>query len=611
METLNATIKHESPLPDPEGRPDYLSNKPYVLAVDTETTNNRWFDDGYPFLATASDYDRDYLFRIDGHRDQPNADLEALHDAMDKADELVFHNASYDLHMLTTAGFDLEWMLAKTIHDTEILARLVVPEHDTPNYKLKTLAELFISPDARDSETAIRECMVSLGLIQKPDQDKVPDGAFYEVWLAYPEILEKYALADTRWTYDLYYFLRTRLNDSTKRVLALEEEVLPVMVRMEDEGVAVKPERVDVLHAEYVVKDAEQQAAIKDETWPEFNVNSPNDVRAYVENQGIELTERTKTGQIAVNKWALQRAAREHPEITDFIERVFEARSTSKFISTYIEPMLGRAVVHPDFRQIGARTGRMSCMSPNMQNIPVRSGPEMRSMFIPRPGRQLVVADYSSIELRLLDYYMNGGPLHDIIEQGDPFLWLGEQVFGTSDQSMWPIGRSPLKNGFYAMTYGAGGPRFAETVGGGMTKEEGKAIIKKIKAVLGPKYKSLTKGIEYKIRSQGHVTTLAGREQHVPADKAYVGLNALIQGSAADILKLALIETERAVQPFGGKLILTVHDEIVVDAPIDNGECLEAVKSAMVSAEGLAPNGKLSLKVSGTCVTTSYADAKD
>lgn len=581
-------------------------SEPYVVAIDTETTGNRWYDDHRPFIATASDYDRDYLYVMG--RDSDN---DALFAHIHKAQEVVFHNASYDIHMLSTLGFDREELLGKVIHDTEIEARLTVPDFETPNYKLKTLAELFVDASARDGETAIRECMVSLGLIRSVDQLEIPDGAFYEVWLSYPEIMEKYALADTRSTYDLHYVLQQRFNENTRRCYQLEQATLPVMIRMETRGFPVDHERVSELHTNYVELDATQQAAIKDATWPEFNVNSPSDVRKYVEDRGIELTEKTPTGQIAVNKWALQRAAKEHPEITEFIEDVFDARSTSKFISTYIGPMLDRTTVHPDFRQIGARTGRMSCMSPNMQNIPVRSGPEMRSMFIPRPGRQLVVADYSSIELRLLDYYMNGGPLGDIIAEGDPFLWLGEQVFGTSDQSLWPIGRGPLKNGFYAMTYGAGGPRFAETVGGGMTPEEGRVIIKKIKAVLGPKYKSLDETIQFKIRTKGFVTTLAGREQHVPKVKAYVGLNALIQGSAADIMKAALVRAEDDLRWMDAYPILTVHDEIVADAPIDDGTIERALVAAMRDAEILASNNKLRLKVSSTSVTTSYADAKD
>lgn len=605
MDHFNATIKHELDGPDPDDRPEYLMESPYIVALDTETTGNRWFDGHRPFLATASDYDRDYVYRLD----KPD-DVHELGLMVASADELVFHNASYDLHMLTVLGFDLDDLLERVIHDTEILARLTIPDYQIANYKLKTLAEAYVTADARESETAIRECMVSLGLIRTVEQKEIPDGAFYDVWVAYPDILEKYALADTRYTYDLYHVLLGKLNGNTRRALALEEATLPVMVRMEDSGVAVDPDQVNKLHNQYVTLDAQQQADIRDATWTDFNVNSADDVRRWVEEQGVELTEKTPSGQIAVNKWALQRAAREHPEITEFIERIFDARSTSKFISTYIGPMLDRDVVHPDFRQIGARTGRMSCMSPNMQNIPVRSGPEMRSMFVPREGRQLVVADYSSIELRLLDYYMNGGPLGAIIEEGDPFLWLGEQIFGTSDQSLWPIGRGPLKNGFYAMTYGAGGPRFAETVGGGMTPAEGRAIIKRIKKVLGPKYKALSDGIGYKIRRNGFVTTLSGREQYVNPDKAYVGLNALIQGSAADILKHALVAAARELRPLDVNLVLTVHDEIVADAPDDGGDYLAVLSDAMASAHELAPNGRLSLKVSGVCVTTSYAEAK-
>lgn len=252
----------------------------------------------------------------------------------------------------------------------------------------------------------------------------------------------------------------------------------------------------------------------------------------------------------------------------------------------------------------------MSCSNPNMQNIPVRSGPEVREIFIPRDGMVFVVADYSSIELRLAAYYMNHGELWEIIENGDPFLWLGEQIYGTPEQDEWPIGRSRLKNAFYAMTYGAGGPKLAATIGGGMTREQGTALARNMKDALGPRYRQLNKRIREQIeRGGGFVKTLGRRTQHVPPDKAYVGLNALIQGSAADIMKRGLVDVSKAVAPLGGYPILVVHDEVVVEVPAQHAEQAQAaMEEAMVGAN--FGQEALNLKVGATIAYNSYAEGK-
>jgi DNA polymerase-1 len=378
---------------------------------------------------------------------------------------------------------------------------------------------------------------------------------------------------------------------------------------MESRGVRLDRARVDALHAKYEEEHASNLARLQ-----ELNGGEPmapsNDtqVRALMELNGVELTETTPSGDIAVNKRSLTRAASLVPGASDIVDVIFEARSTEKLLSTYIEAMKDRDRVHADFQQIGARTGRMSCRRPNMQNLPVRGGPEMRSMFIPDPGMSLIVADYSSIELRLLAFYMNDQRLWDIIEAGDPFAWLGEQVYGTPDQTQWKVARQQLKNGFYALTYGAGGPKLAETIGGGMTDAEGRALARKIRSVLGVNYRALNKAIEHKIKTQGYVTTLLGRRQYVPRDRTYVGLNALIQGTAAEIMKRAML---RAHDSVNGDMLLTVHDELMMQVKTAYAEQeLATLCDVMKSAEDVATNGKLRLAVDGKVCHNSYAEAK-
>ncbi len=594
---------------------------PYVLAIDTETTGFDWFDGHCPFIITASDHATDYLFRCDVPEQMAEFRKLAL-----GADVWVFHNAKFDIHHLLADGtFTYDEVFAREVHDTEVLARLTLPQHDVPNFKLKTLGSIFVSSEAKDDEREMREKGQAMGLIQRVEQDHLPMGFHFDVWQAYPESVEKYALKDTRLTYDLYHVLKPKLvpgttddngvySPGTTDVYALERGVLPVLVRMEQRGTALDQAKVASLHG----KHSTEYAVVYDKLveWsgdPEFMPTSAECTRQLMQARGVELTDTTSNGQIAVHKAALLKAARfcEDDAIPEIVETLMEARSHAKFLSTYIEPMMGRDAVHPDFRQVQAWTGRQSCSRPNMQNIPVRSGPEVREMFVPRPGYSLVVADYSSIELRLLAYYMGHSGLWDVINSGDPFLWLGEQVFGDPDPATWPVPRQPLKNGFYAMTYGAGGPKFADTVGGGLTAEEGREIIKRIKATLNPNYRNLTQAIEQRVKTRGYVKTLAGRRNYVPFDKAYVGLNALIQGSAADIMKYAMVKTHEYVQSVGGYILLTVHDEMVCEVPTEVADqALEGVMAAMRSAQDLVPSGKLVLKVSGAVCHNNYAEAK-
>lgn len=238
----------------------------------------------------------------------------------------------------------------------------------------------------------------------------------------------------------------------------------------------------------------------------------------------------------------------------------------------------------------------------------------MRGVFVPRHGYVFVDADYSSIELRLLAYYSNSDQLWDVINNGDPFLWLGSQIYGTEDQDTWPVKRQSLKNGFYALMYGAGGPRLAQTIGGGMTPTEGKQLAKAMRLALGAPYATLQRRLKDTVMSRGYVTTLAGRTQWIARDKNYVALNSLIQGSAADIMKVGLTIAANALDVIGGYPLLVIHDEIVAEVPIEAARPADSLALLQTSMElagmTLVPSGKLVLKTSGVICPNSWEEAK-
>lgn len=610
----DSTVEHADKLPT-DDRPDYLDGQ-YLIAYDTETDGLAWEDDARPFLATISDYDRDWLFYLPGD-DAKMAELvddgrKVLRDALLNAHGLIFHNASFDIHHSVAAGIaTLDELLAKDLHDTDLLARIVLGGGNAQyagGFGLKRLAAEYLDADAGAEQDAVRECMVSLGLIQRPEQKSVPEGAFKRVWETYPEILEKYAMKDTRYTYDLFYTLIEKATEADLVVYEMERTLLPTIIRMEHIGMMLDANRVDALFEQYTNTYAKQREVLYSFNGGEpWNPDAPTELLPIMLENGVELTELTDTGQIRTDKWVLER----HRDKSPVVDAVLDIRATSKFLSTYLGPMKDRNTVHPSYWQLGARTSRISCSRPNMQNIPIRSGPEMRSMFVPRPGYKLVVADYSSIELRLLAYYMNDQGLWDIIKAGDPFLWLGSKVFGTEDQEQWSVKRQSLKNGFYAITYGAGGPKLAQTIGGGMTAVQGRALAKSIKAALGPNYKLLTQRVESAVRTRGYVSTILGRKLYLPRDKGYIGLNSIIQGSASELMKVALIRSAEGLADIDAYPLLTVHDEIVAEAPARDAVLAQRIlEESMLSVSDMAEGG-IDLAVAGTICDMSYAQAKD
>jgi DNA polymerase-1 len=392
-----------------------------------------------------------------------------------------------------------------------------------------------------------------------------------------------------------------RATEDDLKVYELERAVLPEIIRMEHTGIRVVPDRVAELLATHRVLQQQVEERLNElNGYEDFNPESPEDVIRFLGARGIVLTDLTENGAIRTDKGVLER----HSGMEE-VDLILEHRNHSKLISTYLEPMEGKEYVYPNFRQIGAWTGRMSSFRPNMQNIPARTGPEIRSMFVPRDGHAFVVADYGSIELRLLAYYMNDENLWSIIEDGDPFEWMGEQIYGTRDQNAWAVPRQNLKNGTYAIIYGAGGPKLAKTIGGGLTDQQGRALKRAITDVLGGRYYGLQRRVRKAVEDRGYVRTLAGRTQHVPTDRSYVGLNALIQGSAADVMKWGIVKSAEYLRPHNAYPLLTVHDELLVETPLTN---IPAVQKALET--GMIEATPIKMKVESVVCYNNYGEAK-
>jgi DNA polymerase-1 len=472
-------------------------------------------------------------------------------------------------------------------------------------HSLKGLAKVYLRADADHAEQELERLAKSIGT-----KLKGVDGAYFDLYRAYPGPLVHYAKLDARYTWDLFSKFSRQLSDRLGDCYALERGVLPILTRAEERGVRIDQAKVLELKAKYEARARELADELAQELGEDALGGNGSEAALLEALQiaGVPLHRKTRTGQLSTDKFALQEFEDKFPVIA----KLQEYRQMNKFLATYIGPMVGKESIHPSFRQMGAWTSRMSCSSPNLQNIPVRSGSEVRSVFVPREGYSFVVCDYDSIEVRLLAYYMGNHEFRQLIEDGhDVHAWVTAQVHGgrMEDYVKGSDGeklRAVVKNTVFAVVYGAGAPRISDM--NKISREEAKALIAKVKKSL-PGYFRLNKRIRDKIESVGYVETLFGQKQIVRPEKAYVGLSALIQGSAAGVFKAGVIETQRRIDASGidAHQLLFIHDEIVAEAPTEHAdEGLALMIAAMESAADICP----SLKVSGKVVHGSYAEAK-
>lgn len=583
-----------------------------TLAFDTETRGLDWWNpDQQAFLVSWAAADGAHVCSTK----DPDG-MAAFNRALDSADRIVCHNLSFDVHQLrATTGRDL-LTERKELVDTDQLARVVVPERrnkvdesDDASYgfKLKNLSKTYLSDNAKDAETAIADMAKEIGVSLKSV------GGYYDVWRAFPDVMEHYAREDARMTLDLLPKLEAKLTDRNRQCWALEQATTPVLIRAEQLGVKIDQARVTPLLEQYTEQRDRNQEIVVKELGDEALEN--NDAMAEaLQKIGVPLHRKTKSGKLAVNKFALKEFEAQFP----VLEALSDYRTAAKFLATYIGPMVDRDTVHPSFWQQGAWTGRMSASRPNVQNIPARAGSEVREMFVPREGHVFVVSDYDSIEIKLLAYYLNDDGFREMLQSGhDPHAWMASNIWGGESEHYAKGGpndklRSLAKNILFAIVYGAGAPRVMDMLADAempASREDAKELIRAIKTAL-PRYNSLAgyKGrIRKKVEATGHVTTLMGRRQPVSRDKAYVGLNALIQGSAADIFKQGIVNVTERTAHLGATPILFVHDEVVTECPTEYAqECLELQEAALREAHELSP----SLVVSSRICENNYGEAK-
>lgn len=396
--------------------------------------------------------------------------------------------------------------------------------------------------------------------------------------------------------------LRIQLDEQRLGVLyrELEHKLLPVLAAMETCGVQVDTESLAGQSQRMEAQLAELQARIFALAGEEFNVNSPQQLSTILFDK-LQLPSGRKTGKTRV-------ASTSADVLEDLAERhelprlVVEWRGIQKLKGTYVDalPLLVRpdtGRVHTSFNQAVAATGRLSSSDPNLQNIPIRTplGRDIRRAFVARDGYRLISADYSQIELRVLAHLSEDRALIDaFVHDEDIHDQTSRRVFG-EDSGLDPHElrrRAKIIN--YALLYGKTAFTLSRDIG--VTPQDAQAFIDAYFAGY-PQVRGFLEAVIEEARQSGEVRTMLGRRRLVPelnsrngqiraaAERATV--NMPIQGSAADILKRAMVDLSDRL-PASSPMILTVHDELVLEAPADEADAVAAlVRDRMARAADL------------------------
>jgi DNA polymerase-1 len=365
---------------------------------------------------------------------------------------------------------------------------------------------------------------------------------------------------------------------------------------MEAAGVAIDLKFLEELSIELTGQCRELEARIHEHAGEVFNVNStPQMRRVLFETLGLTPVKRTKTGP-STDADSLQKMAEAHPIVADLLKY----REVEKLRGTYADalPPLVRddGRIHASFNQISTTTGRISSDSPNLQNIPVRTsgGREMRKAFIAAPGCGLLTADYSQIELRVLAHLAEDPGLIDAFARNlDVHTVTAARVFGVEESAVDSFQRRFAKVVNYGLAYGMEAFGLGQRLD--IPTDQAREILDAYFASF-PNVHAYMDDIVKEARSRGYTTTIFGRRRQLPelASSNFrirqmgerMAQNAPIQGSAADIFKLAMIDLDRALVETGSRaeMILTVHDEIVLEVPVEEAEAVkEVVRKTMES----------------------------
>ncbi len=462
------------------------------------------------------------------------------------------HNWKHDLLVLAREGY----ILHSNVHDTMILMWLIQRSDAKGKYGLKGL---------------IREYFGEYPITFK---EVVGDREWYQLP---PSEGLHYATDDAVNTLNLSSFYGDIATYKLEEAYEMEHAFIPVILNMESAGMGLDQMRLLDLSGELDIELEELQMEW-DFLFPGVNIRSGKQVREALFDAGhwpAKFANKTKTGQLGVDKESLERFSKSRLSTADgrsaaLVKLQFQYLDKNR--STYTTSLVDCAAqfddqrIHPSYHQTGTATGRLSCSDPNLQNIPARSevGLKVKECFIPREGYVYVAADYSQIELRVLAHLAREGALFDAYTKGADIHQQTADLVGCD--------RTQAKTINFAVVYGAHAKKIAGTIGS--TYAEAAKFMEKYNEAY-PEVSSLRSKVVASVRARGYIRTLGGRIRRIDTDMSdrvekwraeRLAFNTPVQGGAADIVKMAMIDVYKDIVCAGdGRMVSQVHDELCLE----------------------------------------------
>ena len=545
------TVTHDYKLVENEEemqkiRDYFLTNE--ILSLDTETTSTTAIDAELVGLSFAVKEFEAFYVPIPAEREKALQIVNIFKTVYENPKILkVGQNLKYDLEVLRNYNIQLQGPM----WDTMIAHYLIQPEL---RHNMDYMAEIYLNYKT----IHIDELIGPKGKNQRSMRDLSPT------------LVYEYACEDADITLRLKNKLEPELKkfECEKLFYDIEMPLMPVLAEMEMNGVCLDTESLKETSTILTNRIIELEHRIYELAGQQFNIASPKQVGEILFDKLkiVEKAKKTKTGQYVTSEEVLQQLRNKHEIVADILEH----RGLKKLIGTYIDalpklinPRTGH--IHTSFNQTVTATGRLSSSDPNLQNIPIRGeeGKEIRKAFVPEPGCLFFSADYSQIELRVMAHLSNDSQMIEVFREGkDLHAATAANIYKKPIEEVTRDERTKSKRANFGIIYGITVFGLAERLD--ISREEAKQLIDGYFATF-PDVHDYMEQAKQTARQQGYVTTLFGRRRYLPDGFAERNaINAPIQGTAADIIKVAMIRIHQRFKAEGirSKMILQVHDEL-------------------------------------------------
>ena len=528
-----------------------------ILSLDTETTSTSAIDAELVGLSFAVEEHEAFYVPIPANREEALRIVNIFKSLYEDPTILkVGQNLKYDLEVLRNYNIHL----AGPLWDTMIAHYLIQPElHHNMDY----MAEVYLNYQT----VHIDELIGPRGKNQRSMRDLKPEEVY------------EYACEDADITLQLKNKLEPELkkHDCEKLFYEIEMPLMPVLAEMEMTGVCLDTKSLSQTSKELTERMNQIEHEIYELAGHTFNISSPRQVGdvLFTELKIVEKAKKTKTGQYVTSEEVLQQLRTKHP----IVAKILDFRGLKKLLSTYVDnlPTLinqHTGHIHTSFNQTITATGRLSSSDPNLQNIPVRGedGKEIRKAFVPEPGCLFFSADYSQIELRVMAHLSQDEAMIRVFREGkDLHAATASNIYKKPIDEVSRDERTKSKRANFGIIYGITVFGLAERLD--ISRDEARQLIDGYFETF-PQVHDYMEKAKQTAREQGYVTTLFGRRRYLPdinSQNATVrgfaernAINAPIQGTAADIIKVAMIRIFQRFQKenIRSKMILQVHDEL-------------------------------------------------